>query len=133
MQALSISHAAPSYDDLMPAPGRPTKRARTPFGERLAALREAAGLSQAQVADKLGITQPAYAYWEREPVALRAEQLAALADSLGVSADFLLGRQEPKARGNGPSGKLRQVFEKASRLPRHQQGKVIEFLENYLR
>ena len=117
----------------MPAVGRPAQKERTEFGDRLAAARETAGLTQVQLAKKLGTTQRVVTYWEREPVALRADQLASLADTLNVSADYLLGRDKTPKRGNGPVGKLRQVFEQASQLPRHQQSKVIEFLENYLR
>jgi transcriptional regulator with XRE-family HTH domain len=94
--------------------------------------REAAGLSQAQVAAKLGITQAAYAFWERRTVALRPEQIEQAASILGVSTDELFGSGEAKRRGNGPAGKLRQVFESASKLPRHQQAKVAEFVEAFV-
>ena len=112
--------------------GRPSARPRPPFGARLHSLREEAGLTQAQVAEKLGISPRAYAFWEREPVALKAEQLATLADTLGISADQLLGREEPKRRGSGPAGKLRTVFEQASQLSRSQQAKVAEFVEAFV-
>jgi hypothetical protein len=39
----------------------------------------------------------------------------------------LVGTPEAGPRGAGPFGKLRQVFESASKLPRHQQAKVAEF------
>jgi hypothetical protein len=80
----------------------------------------------------LGISTRAYAFWEREPVALKAEQIAVLADILGVSADFLVGRKEPQQRGTGPAGKMRQLFEAASRLPRSQQQKVAAVLEPFV-
>lgn len=113
--------------------GRPAQRPRTPFGERLAAAREQAGLTQAQLADKLGTTQGAVTHWERMPVSLRPEQLAALADALGVSTDFLLDRPNAKPPApKTPPGKLRQVFEKAYLLPRHQQNKIVEFVETYI-
>ena len=35
------------------------------FSERLKKLRKDAGLTQVDVANKLGISQPAYASWER--------------------------------------------------------------------
>lgn len=108
--------------------GRPSDRPRPPFGERIYQLREEAGLTQAQVAEKLGITHRAYAFWEREPTAIRAEQLALLAELFGVSADFLIGRQPPKQRGTGPTGKMRQTFEAVSRLPRRQQQKIAEVI-----
>jgi transcriptional regulator with XRE-family HTH domain len=120
-----------SYPLGMPA-GRPARQPRTPFGQRIAKAREAAGLTQAEVAERMGVTQPVVAYWEREPVALRAEQLAALADALGVSADFLLGRSDKQPFPKGPTGKVRRVFERVNRLPRQQQNKVVEFVEAFV-
>ena len=113
--------------------GRPSKRPRPPFGARLHSLREEAGLTQAQVAEKLGISQRAYAFWEREPVALRAEQLATLSHVLGVTVDALVGRQPAKQRGAGPVGKTRQLFEAVSKLPRRQQEKVAEFVGAFVK
>jgi len=112
--------------------GRPSTRPRPPFGARLHDLREQAGLTQAQVAEKLGISHRAYAFWEREPTAVRAEQLAILAELFDVTADYLIGREAPKQRGTGPTGKLRQVFETASKLPRRQQQRVIDVVEDIL-
>ncbi len=112
--------------------GRPSERQRPPFGQRLYELREAAGLTQAQVAAKLGISHRAYAFWEREPTAVRAEQLATLAELFGVTADFLIGRQPSKQRGPGPTGKMRQLFQVASNLPRRQQQKLIGQVEDFL-
>lgn len=112
--------------------GRPSTRQRPPFGQRLYDFREQAGLTQAQVAEALGISARAYAFWEREPVAIKAEQLAILADVLGVSADELVGREAPRQRGTGPTGKLRQVFQRANTLPRAQQAKVAEFVDAFV-
>ena len=109
--------------------GRPAKYQRPPLGERIAAFRERAGLSQQQLAEKLTVNQQMVAYWERRSVTLRPEQLKALADALKTSVDELLGKAPPKARGAGPVGKVRQVFEIVSRLPRRQQQKIIEVVE----
>jgi hypothetical protein len=51
---------------------------------------------------------------------------------LKVSVEHLFGKTIAKPRGGGPVGKLHQVFEKASRLPRHQQNKVAEFVEAFV-
>jgi len=112
--------------------GRPSKHPRPIFGERLNELREAAGLSQAQVADKIGIAQRTYSHWERRAVALRHDQLEALAAALGITLAELVGAPEAKARGTGPAGKLRQVFERASQLPREQQKHVLRVVEDAL-
>ncbi len=128
MQATSYIFGRPGYGAPMAA-GRPAKTKRPTFGERLALARQQAGLTQEQLAKKLGTTQRVITYWEREQVALRSEQLAALADALGVTADFLLCRESRQTRGNGPVGRTRRVFETVSHLPRHQQQKIIEVVE----
>jgi len=130
MQALSsITENTVYVADMATTMGRPTERKRTAFGERLVAAREAAGLSQRELADKLGITQRSLCWWEREPVALKPEQLAALTVAVGVSADFLLGQDGEKKRGNGPSGKARRAFEAVAKLPRHHQQKIVDVVE----
>jgi hypothetical protein len=48
-----------------------------------------------------------YAYWERNPVALRPDQLQKLAEALSVSTEELLGESASKRRGSGPAGKMR--------------------------
>lgn len=112
--------------------GRPAKRERTPFGQRLHTLREQAGLSQQQLADRLGLTQRAYAHWERNPVALRPDQLLSLAEALNVSVEDLVGSNGTKKRGTGPTGKMKQLFEAASQLPRSQQQKLAAVLEAFV-
>jgi transcriptional regulator with XRE-family HTH domain len=113
--------------------GRPSKRPRTSFGERLFAARTAAGLSQAEVAEKLGLTQTAYAFWERHPVALRPEQVEELTEILGISVEQLfVGNGRGKERG-GPVGKMRRLFEAASELPRSQQQKVVALLDAFVK
>jgi transcriptional regulator with XRE-family HTH domain len=131
MQAIFLTGGVPMYAAPMQT-GRPSKEPRTPFGARLHAAREAAGLSQAQVAEKMGVTQSGYGVWERYPVALRPEQIEQLAGVLNVAVEYLFGRDSAKSRGKGPAGKLRQVFERASQLPRHQQNKVAEFVEAFV-
>ena len=89
-------------------------------------------MSQQKVADRLGMKHSAYAWWERNPVALRPDQLHKLADVLGISIEELLGNEGSKRRSTGPTGKMRQLFEAASRLPRSQQQKVTAVLEPFV-
>ena len=129
MQAHSFIAENTVYSDAMSQMGRPTDRKRTAFGERLAAAREAAGLSQRELADKLGVRQSVLSWWERQPVALRPDQVATLAEVLSVTTDQLLGRDIERKRGTGPTGKAKKVFEAVSRLPRHHQQKIVEVVE----
>jgi transcriptional regulator with XRE-family HTH domain len=113
--------------------GRPSKQERPAFGQRLNALREAAGLSQRELADKLGMSQRAYSHWERRPVALRPDQLQSLAAALNIPVGALLANGEGKRRGSGPAGKMRQLFEAASKLPRSKQEKILDILQPFVR
>jgi HTH-type transcriptional regulator, cell division transcriptional repressor len=132
MQEFSFMAITVPYPPVMQT-GRPAKQPRTPFGERLHAAREAAGLSQAQVAEKMGVAQNAYAMWERRAVALKPQQIEKLAALLKVSVEYFFDQTSAKKpRGSGPAGRLRLVFEEASKLPRHQQGKVAEFVQGFL-
>jgi transcriptional regulator with XRE-family HTH domain len=96
-------------------------------------LREQAGLSQQQVADKLGMTQAAYAWWERNTVALRPEQLQALATALNVSTDELVGHPSRSNRKSGPPSQLERRIEALRQLPREKQRFVIQLLDTVLR
>lgn len=109
--------------------GRPPKSGRSDFGARVYALREAAGLSQREVAAQLDISQPSYALWERNDVALRPEQLLTLARILNVRPEELLTPPTTASRRGGPAGKARRVFEAVSLLPRNRQQKILEVVE----
>ena len=113
--------------------GRPTTKPRTDFGQRVTEARERAGLTQQQLAEKLGTSQRAIARWERDSIALRPDQLFVLADALSVSLDYLIGRsQERQPAAKGPPGKLRLAFDKAHKLPRNQQNRIVELVEAYV-
>jgi transcriptional regulator with XRE-family HTH domain len=125
MQALSIKTLPPLYDAAMPA----EKSQRSAFGEQVRLARETAGLNQRQVAAQLGISQPSYALWEINEVALRPEQIIKLAQILGVRVEELLSSNTSGNRRGGPAGKAKRVFEQVSQLPRSQQQKILGVVE----
>jgi len=66
------------------------------FSERLKELRKKANFTQVEVAEKLGISQPAYASWERGVKKPTQENLVKIAQVLNVSVDYLVGNSENK-------------------------------------
>ena len=118
----------PCYCDGMKT-GKPSKSDKKDFSERLCRLREAAGLSQRNVAKQMGISQPSYANWESHNVSLKPEQLVRLADVLGVDVADLLKDKITKRRG-GPAGKVRRLFEDVSLLPRSRQQRIVAVVED---
>ncbi len=63
---------------------------RATFGDRLAAAREAAGLSQKMLAKRLGVKTKTVAGWENDVSEPRANRLQILAGLLNVSLMWLL-------------------------------------------
>lgn len=66
------------------------------FSERLKKLRKDTGLTQVDVASKLGISQQAYASWERGVKKPTQDNLVKIAQILNVSVDYLVGNSEEK-------------------------------------
>ncbi|MCC1481977.1 helix-turn-helix domain-containing protein [Roseibaca sp. Y0-43] len=60
------------------------------FGDRLTAAREAQGLSQSELAKRLGVRLPSLQGWENDTSAPRANKLQMLAGLLNVSLVWLL-------------------------------------------
>lgn len=64
------------------------------FSERLKKLRKDTGLTQVDVAEKLGISQQAYASWERGMKKPTQDNLVKIAQILNVSVDYLVGNSQ---------------------------------------
>jgi XRE family transcriptional regulator, regulator of sulfur utilization len=71
------------------------------MGENFRRLREAAGLSQSQLARAAGVPVGTYQQWEQGRRLPSLPGFIALADGLGVSLDALAGREAPKPVGGG--------------------------------
>lgn len=101
------------------------------FSERLKNLRKKVGLTQVDVAGKLGISQQAYASWERGVKKPTQENLVKIAQILNVSVDYLVGNLEERTdeldniellfrmNSKGLSDEEKKVFKK----------ELIEFME----
>jgi transcriptional regulator with XRE-family HTH domain len=99
-------------------------------GIRLRKLREAAGLSTRELARQIGTNHSTIVFWEKGDSIPRSEVLASMSKSLGVSVEVLLGIKDPKSKPAG--GKVGQVFEAVSNLPRRQQAKIVDIVEGLL-
>lgn len=60
------------------------------FGKRLRRLRKERGLTQDDIAAAIGVSRQIISRWERNEAVPKAGNLTALADTLGISADYLL-------------------------------------------
>ncbi len=112
--------------------GRPSNKKATPTGARLAALRKAAGLSQAQLAQAVGIPQRTLSFYEREATYLPSTLLPDLARALGVTIEELIGVSGAKAGKRGPKSQLERQLEIVLTLPRQTQQKIMAVLDAFI-
>lgn len=109
---------------------RRTSRSQPKQGAHLAALRRAAGLTQAELAEAVGVPQTNIAFWEFSDKPPRSDVLPKLAAILGVTVEALLAPSSPPpaSKKRGPRGRLLKAFEAASSLPKRQQQLVEQFV-----
>jgi transcriptional regulator with XRE-family HTH domain len=103
-----------------------------PISSHLRELRERAGITVRELARQLDIHHTNIVYSEKTGRVAKVELLPQLAAILGFSVEEVPGQPRPKRSPVAP-GKLGQVFEAASKLPRRQQQKIIEFVEPFIR
>ena len=80
------------------------------MGEKIASLRKAAGKTQRQLADRMGVTDKAVSKWERNLSCPDIESIPLLAEIFGVSADELINT---KATGTSEKDKIIDIVFKA--------------------
>ncbi len=96
----------------------------------LKTLRVAAGISQRELARRIGEQNSNIAYWENKGKSPRADLLLPIAEALGCTVEQLLGEAPKRKAPKG--GKMRQLFDQASQLPRRQQEKIVAILEPFV-
>lgn len=121
------------YDSDVMAGRPPTKEAPL-FGQRVAALRQARGMSQTELATRLSMNRAMVTYYERKATNPTPDIIQKIADALGVGVDELLGNgSAPRNREKpGPASQIEQQIEQVRRLPRSKQKFLVEFLETFL-
>jgi transcriptional regulator with XRE-family HTH domain len=112
--------------------GRPPRWHRSDFGEKLVAARLRLGLSQAEVASRVGVSQQAYAGWERRTMAIRPQHVARLAEVLAIGLDDLLGAKPPRAQAEALIGRAYDAFVKVGKLPAHEQKRVLDVIDDLI-
>lgn len=102
------------------------------FGKKLAELRKARGLTQAELAEQINVNQTAVGSYEIGRRRIPLSQIAPLAKALGVSLGELIELQESSQNKPGPTPKLQRQIEQVSQLPRSKQKFVSDMLDTVL-
>lgn len=103
------------------------------LGERIATLRKEQDLTQAQLAERLGLTQQMVASYEVGRRRVPASLLPQIADTLATSLDELVGKKSVQPSGKrGPTSLLQKQIERLTRLPKAKQKVLIAMLDGVL-
>ena len=125
-----MAEAALTLDLTMPR----KVQAASAFGERLAELRAEQGLTQIQLAERIGSSQRAISAYETVAEYPPTAVVVQLARALKVSADELLGLAPPKksrtAQEDPEARRLRKKFLQVMRLPERDRRAVIRLVNS---
>ncbi len=114
--------------------GRPSTREPSAFGKRLAALREQKGVTQTELAERLGVSQQLVAYYERRAPSPSLDFVEKLAAALDVQLGELIGNGSGTSHRSrpGPVSQLEVRFERLRRLPRKKQLLAMKVIDTLL-
>ena len=103
------------------------------FPERITAIRKDLKLSQEKFGELANVSQRTVAFWEAGQRMPSHAVISALADRLGVSVDYLLGRTDEKATKKQPAvqhGELvENIIARVQDLPDPALSRRSDFLE----
>lgn len=103
------------------------------FADRLKALRKQRDLSQVELAQLVGVHHNHIGRYERGESNPSADALRRLADSLGVSTDYLIeGASDEAAKARFEDRELLRQFQQVETLPDEDKALVKSFLDALL-
>ncbi len=102
------------------------------LGSRIAQFRKDSHITQIQLAEMLGVSQPTMNAYELGQRRVPVSALPTLARVLGVGLEELLGESGTATKKRGPAPKLQQQVERLAQLPKAQQRVVMQMLDGVL-
>ncbi|WP_374053679.1 helix-turn-helix domain-containing protein [Xenorhabdus taiwanensis] len=89
------------------------------LGERITLLRKERGITQAELAQKLNVSQQTVQAWEAGRRRIKVSSLPIVAEIFSVSLEDLFGEEPEKSnRKRGPAPKWKQQIEEIDNLPK---------------
>lgn len=102
------------------------------LGERIASLRKVHSITQAQLAEALGVSQQTVQAYEMGRRRIPVSAMPVVARTLAVPLEELFGESSRPASKRGPASRLQQQIEAVSQLPKTQQRFVSQMLDTVL-
>ena len=104
----------------------------TSFGARLAELRKAAGFTQAELAESIGMSRRMLAYYEVESEHPPTTLLPAIAAALNITTDELLGHAPVKKAPKGKDSRLQRRLAQIEKLEAPERRQIMQVLDTLL-
>jgi transcriptional regulator with XRE-family HTH domain len=102
------------------------------IGQRLARLRRERGLTQVELAQRLGVAQPVVSDYERGELRLHGQLIVKLTDILAVSSEELLGLKKSPSNGSIRNRRLLRRLQEIDKLPRRDQQALLRTIDRFL-
>lgn len=102
------------------------------FGVRLAALRQAKGMTQVELGDAVGVSQRVIAYYESDGAQPPGAMLVDLARALKVTSDELLGLKAVREQTSPKTARLLKRLRRVEELPLADQRAVLKLVDAML-
>jgi transcriptional regulator with XRE-family HTH domain len=104
------------------------------LGERLARLRKARGLTQVELAEKMGVIQVLISDYERNKLRPNPDILVSYARALAVTTDELLGIASSTKKAEAPQLNRRFLrrLERIEKLPKRDRDALIRTIDAFL-
>lgn len=118
-----------SREDAMPKQTTPETRR---FGQRLTELRKAAGYTQQELADEVGVSRRMIAYYEGQSAHPPTTLLPTIARALNVSTDELLGVSSAKTVSRRRDTRLQRRLQQIAQLPPEERRQLLQLVDTYI-
>jgi transcriptional regulator with XRE-family HTH domain len=103
------------------------------LGQRIARLRKGRGISQVELAGKIGIVQVLISDYENDKLRPHYEMIIRIALALDVTADELLGMKKTASKEMKPDMKLVRRLKKIEGLPLAQRKALLKTIDTFLK
>jgi transcriptional regulator with XRE-family HTH domain len=128
--ALRIVRQLPLFGEL----AVPKATGEETIGSRIARLRREKGMTQAELARELAVSQPVVSDYENDMIKISGETIVQLARILGASADEILGLEKPVRATHGAvkNRRLLRQLQSIDRLPKRDQEALARTIDAFL-
>ena len=113
--------------------GLTTDEGMAELGQRVVRIRKEKGITQVELAESLGVSQPIVSRMEQGGQRLHGELIVQLAKIFGVTTDELLGARNGKPKNQPVPRRWLRRLKKIDQLSKRDQDGLIQTVDRYIK